>query len=191
MRLIKHRIGTSDDRATLRARLHNDFSHAIDEAIRGSGQQMFLAIHIVDAVPLPITITVYLPEVTMTPAIGVRGERVIDILQQGLENVDTDVVGELGEFSRLELAQTAVLRASRVRPIDVGSGADSGTMDVFVVDYWLAVPGTKRVILVNFSTSFAALHEYLLTFFDSIIGATYWVPPTVVDDDGAEEASAQ
>lgn len=177
MRLIRHRLGTGDDRAGLRVRLHREFTAAIDAAIEGNGQRMFIAIQIVESIPLPVTITVYLPEVAMTPSIGTRGDRVIDILQQGLDSIDTAGTGDLGAITRLDVAGTAAVRSSRVSAIEVGDGSDHGVLDVFVVDYWLAVPDTKRVVLVNFSTSFAELHEYLLPFFDAIMRVAYWSAP--------------
>lgn len=183
-RLIRHRLGTSDEKAGLRARLHRDFVAAIDAAISGNGQSMFIAIQLVAGVPLPVTITIYLPEVAMTPSIGTSGERVIDILQQGLEGLDAREVVDLGDLSRLEVANTAAVRSSRIRGVEVGDGTDSGILDVFVVDYWLAVPGTKRVLLVNFSTSFAELHEYLLAFFDAIMRVAYWDAPESADPVG-------
>jgi hypothetical protein len=64
-----------------------------------------------------------------------------------------------------------------VRTIDVGSGDDTGTMETLVVDYWAAVPGTKRVMLVSFSTSMAELQEQLLQFFDAIMRAARWEQP--------------
>lgn len=177
MRLIRHRIGTQDDRAALRARLHRDFTAAIDEAVKGNGQSLLIAIQIVEAVPLPISIAVYLPDLTMTPAIGTRGDRVLGILQQGLAGLERPDIGGPGDFTRLDLAETTALRSSRIRSIDVGEGEDRGTTEVFVVDYWLAIPGTKRVVLANFSTSFVQLHEQMLVFFDAIIRATYWEHP--------------
>lgn len=177
MRLIRHRLGTADDRAGLRLRLHREFVAAIDAAIAGNGQRMFIAIQIVESIPLPITITVYLPEVAMTPSIGTKGDRVIDILQQGLESLDTEKTGDLGELARLNVAGTAAVRSTRISRVELGDGDDRGELDAFVVDYWLAVPETKRVVLVNFSTSFAELHEYLLPFFDAIMRVAYWRAP--------------
>ena len=179
-RLIRLRVGPQDDRATLRARLNRDLVAAIDEAIAGNGQSMLIAVQIIETVPIPISITVYLPDVSMSPAIGSAPDRVLDILQQGLEGLDVPEIGDLGHLERVQLKSTTALRSARTRPIEVGSGDDRGTMDVLVVDYWIAVPGTKRVVLANFSTSYADAREQMLVFFDAIIRATYWEqPPTV------------
>lgn len=178
MRLIRNRVGVQDERARLRNRLHRDFVTAIDEAINGHGQSLLLAIQIVQTVPLPITIAVYLPDVSMSPAIGTNGDRVLDILQLGLEGIDGRQLGGQRDVTRLELPGTMALRTSRIRSTTVGDGEDESVVEVFSVDYWLAVPGTKRIVLVNFSTSFAQLREYIQTFFDSIMRATYWQQPT-------------
>lgn len=176
-RLIRQRIGTQDDRATLRARLSRDLAAAIDEAIAGNGQSMLIAVQIVETVPIPISITVYLPDVSMSPAIGTSADRVLDILEQGLEGLDVPEIGDLGELERVALKGTTALRSVRTRQIEVGTGDDRGLMDVLVVDYWVAVPGTKRVVLANFSTSYAELREQMLVFFDAIMRAAYFEGP--------------
>lgn len=176
-RLIRQRIGTQDDRATLRARLSRDLAAAIDEAIAGNGQSMLIAVQIVETVPIPISITVYLPDVSMSPAIGTAADRVLDILEQGLEGLEVPEIGDLGQLERVALKGTTALRSVRTRQIEVGTGDDRGLMDVLVVDYWVAVPGTKRVVLANFSTSYAELREQMLVFFDAIMRATYFEGP--------------
>lgn len=179
-RLIRHRIGPQDERATVRARLSRDLTAAIDEAIAGNGQSMLIAVQIVETVPLPISITIYLPDVSMSPAIGTAPDRVLDILQQGLEGLNVPEIGDLGELERVELKSTIALRSARTRSVEVGQGDDRGAMDVLAVDYWIAVPGTKRVVLANFSTSYADIREHMLVFFDAIIRATYWEEPQQV-----------
>lgn len=179
-RLVRHRIGPQDDRALTRARLTHELTEAVDAAIRAGGQSMFIAIQILDGVPLPISFAVYLPEVAMTPAFGTDADRVLDILERGIEQVasaDHADPGDPADRIRVALAQTMATRLHRVRVIDVGAGEDAGTAETLVVDYWVAIPGTKRVLLVSFSTSMAALQEYLLPFFDAIMRAAIWDRP--------------
>lgn len=176
-RLVRHRIGPQDDRALTRARLTRELTEAVDAAIRAGGQSMFIAIQILEGVPLPISFAVYLPEVSMTPAFGTDPDRVLDILERGIEQVASAEHADPGDPAdriRLALAETKATRLHRVRVIDVGSGDDTGTLETLVVDYWVAIPGTKRVLLVSFSTSMAALQEYLLQFFDAIMRAAAW-----------------
>lgn len=176
-RLARHRVGPQDDRVLLRQRVTHELTEALDAAIRAGGQSMFIAINILDGVPLPISFAVYLPEVGMTPAIGTDPDRVLDILERGIEQVASGEHADPGDPAdriRIALAETKATRLHRVRVIDVGSGDDSGTLETLVVDYWVVVPGTKRVLLVSFSTSMAALQEYLLQFFDAIMRAAVW-----------------
>jgi len=184
-RLARHRVGPQDDRVLLRERVTHDLTEVIDAAIRAGGQSMFIAINIVDGVPLPISFAVYLPEVGMTPAIGTDPDRVLDILEQGVEYVSSHEHADPGDPAdrvRIELAETKATRIHRVRTIDVGSGEDTGVIETLTVDYWTAVPGTKRVVLVSFSTSMAALQERLLQFFDAIMRAVAWDRPPAPEE---------
>jgi hypothetical protein len=54
---------------------------------------------------------------------------------------------------------------------------DSAELPTLVAQYWISIPGTKRVILVVFSTVFVELEEVMLGFFDSIVRVTYWEQP--------------
>src|SRR5690606_36232935 len=169
----------------VRQRVTHELTEAIDAAVRAGGQSMFIAVNILDGVPLPISFAVYLPETGMTPAIGTDADRVLDILEQGITQVATSGHADPGDTTdriRVELSETKATRLHRVRTIDVGSGADTGTMETLVVDYWTAVPGTKRVMLVSFSTSMAELQQQLLQFFDAIMRAARWEHPGELAD---------
>ena len=169
-RLVRHRVGTQDDRAALRARLVRDFGLAIDEATTGGGQQLLIAIQIVETVPLPITIAVYLPDLDLVPAIGTRAEVVLDVLEQGLDARE----GPDADRTRVDAAGHPAIRENRIRRIDAGGGNDRAPLDTLVADYWLPVPGHKRFVLVSVSTPFAELQEAMLQFFDAIVRAAYW-----------------
>ncbi|RZS59469.1 hypothetical protein EV141_0695 [Microcella putealis] len=169
-RLVRHRVGTQDDRAALRARLVRDFGLAIDEAITGGGQQLLIAIQIVETVPLPITIAVYLPDLDLVPAIGTRAEAVLDVLEQGLDARE----GSDADRTRVDAAGAPAIREHRIRVVEAGADSDRGTIETLVADYWLPVPARKRVVLVSVSTPFAQLQEAMLQFFDAILRASYW-----------------
>jgi len=189
-RLVRHRIGPQDDRVRLRQRITRELTEAIDAAIRAGGQSMFIAVNILDGVPLPISFAVYLPEVGMTPAIGTDPDRVLDILERGIEHVvhaEHADPGDPADRIRLDLPETRATRLHRVRVVDVGSGSDTGTIETLVVDYWVAVPRTKRVMLVSFSTSMAPLQEQLLQFFDAIMRVTRWEHPEPQGATASEE----
>ena len=179
-RLVRHRIGTQDGRVRVRQHVTRELTEAIDAAIRADGQSMFIAVKILDGVPLPLSFTVYLPETGMTPAIGTDPDRVLEILERGIAHVATAEHADPGDPAdrvRVDLPETKATRIHRVRAVDVTSGDDAGTIETLVVDYWVAVPGTKRVMLVSFSTPMAQLQQQLLQFFDAIMRAARWERP--------------
>ena len=173
-RLIRHRIGTTDDRAALRARLHHDFTTAIDRAIEGNGRRMLLAIEVAEGVPLPISITVFAPDVDFAPAIGTDADRVLDVLERGMREGSHGTLEEIESMERVPAAASRALRTVGIHRIAVGSGADSGELDVAIVRYWIAVPGAKRVMLVDFSCSYAALVDELVVFYDALMRVASW-----------------
>jgi|GEM_PF-2111149 len=182
-RLIRLRVGTTDDRAPLRARLHHDFVAAIDRAIEGGGRRMFLAIEIAEGVPLPIAITVFAPDVELAPAIGTDPDRVLDVLERGMLSGEHGTVQERDSITRVAAATSRAIRTVGVHTVEVGNGADRGELDVAVVRYWIAVPGVKRLALVDCSCSYAALVDELVVFFDALMRVASWAT-----DDVAVEA---
>ncbi len=176
-RLVRHRIGPQDDRVLLRQRVIGDFTRAIDAAIEAKGLSMFMAISIAEGVPIPITFTVHLPDVSLSPAIGTKPDVVLDILEQGIETLaagERTDPGDPADRVRIDLPETRATRLHRVRVLDVGSGDDIATVESLIVDYWVAIPDSKRILLVSFSTSMAQLQEFLLPFFDAIMRAAIW-----------------
>jgi hypothetical protein len=166
-RLVRHQVGPADDRAGLRRELTARFFTAIEGAIDGNGQSMQVAITIVPEVPISANFTVFLPEVTLTPAIGTSPDAVMELLRRGLEGV-TDLSTE----ARFDTADSAVLRLHREQAARVDDENDD--VPALAVDYWITVPGHKRVVLVSFATVYSELTEVMLTFFDSIVRASYW-----------------
>jgi hypothetical protein len=173
-RLIRHRIGTQDDRAPLRARLHHDFAAAIDRAIEGEGRRMLLAIEIAEGVPLPIAITIFAPSVDFAPSIGTDPDRVLDVLERGMLAGDHGTLQERESIVRVVAADSRAIRTVDVRTVEVGSGNDRGDLEIAIVRYWIAVPGAKRVVLVDCSCSYASLVDELVVFFDALMRVAAW-----------------
>lgn len=176
-RLIRHRIGVLDDRAALRARLHYDFVAAIDRAIEGAGRRMLLAIEIAEGVPLPIAITIFAPEVAFAPAVGTDADRVLDVLERGMLEGRHGTAQERGSMQRIAAAASRAIRTVGIHAVEVGRGSDRGELEVAVVRYWIAVPGAKRVVLVDCSCSYAALVDELVVFFDALMRVASWSAP--------------
>jgi len=174
-RLVRHRIGEADDRAVLRARLHRDLVAAIDRAIEGQGRRMLLAIQVTEGLPLPIAITVYAPTLHIAPSIGTAPDRVLDVLERGLREGGRIAEDELASLERIDAAGSRALRTVGTRRLRVGAesetaaGAEVDEIEVVAVDYWIAVPGHKRVVLVDASCSYVDLRAELVVFFDALL----------------------
>ena len=171
-RLVSTQIGNADEAATVRADLRRQFEAALAEAIDGEGQSMQVAIEIIEKLPTPASFTVFLPAQRLTPAVGTTPEAVMAVLDQAL--ADRGDVG-IETASRFTAGESEVLRAHRYQFVPTTEGEVD--LRVLVVDYWMTVPGTKRVILVNFHTALADLEQQMLVLFDSIVRATYWQRP--------------
>jgi hypothetical protein len=168
-RLVAQQVGPADDLGALRRELTRRMFAAVEAAIDGDGQSLQVALTIVPEVPLSASFAVFLPEVTLTPAIGTSPAAVMDLFERGLADA-TDV----STATRFSTPDSAVVRVHRHVLAEVDDRHEP--LDSLMVDYWLTVPGMKRVVLVSFSTVYSELEEVMMTFFDSIIGATYWLP---------------
>jgi hypothetical protein len=168
-RLVRRRVGTEDRHSNLREEFRRELFALVDTAIDGRGQSMHIALDIVENLPLSASFTVFLPEVGMTPAVGTAPEGVLRVLEEGLRQSAPD---DLASAARFTAHDSAVLRLHRQRLVPAGDGQED--RPALSVDYWMTVPGTKRVVLLAFSTAFAELEEVMLTLFDSIVRVTWW-----------------
>jgi len=173
-KLVSRQVGTADDKAKLRDQLRRQLLQAVEVAIEGNGQSMQVALDVVEEFPIPVSFTVFLPQLQLTPSVGTEGASVISLLQRGLEAVAS---GRLETAHRFTAHDSEVLRVHRQHLIR-GEDGEEG-LPALAADYWLSIPETKRVVLVNFSTALTGIDEVMLTFFDSIVRASYWVRSTV------------
>lgn len=179
-RLVDTAVGPRDDRATERDRLRRQLVSGVEAAVGGGGVSMQIALQIAEDLPIPVSFTVFTPTLHLSPAVGTSGDAVIGILQQGLErradyNVET--------ARRFSTQRSSVLRQHRTE-VTVTEGKEGPEeLPTLIVDYWLSVPGAKRVVLVSFSTALAGMDEIMLPFLDAIIEVTYWA--------GTDEATAE
>ena len=166
-KLVDIRIGRADDRAILRDELRGQLSRAVADAVAGDGQSLYIALDVVEELPMSSSFTVFLPQQPLTPAIGDSGEAVLAVLRPGIEAAGPDSVSTLVEFS---VGPSCVLRSHRVTE----AVQEPPTLPSLLANYWITIPGTKRVALVTFSSAYAEIAEVMLTFFDAIVRATYW-----------------
>ncbi|MCU1513753.1 MAG: hypothetical protein JWO10_843 [Microbacteriaceae bacterium] len=169
-RVVLQQVGAADDRATLRRELRGRLFSALEAAIDGDGQSMQIALNIVPEVPISASFSVFLPQVTLTPSIGTSPTAVMDLFERGLATA-TDMT----TAKRFSTPDSAVLRLHRREMAKVDDKHED--LPSLMVDYWVTIPGFKRVVLLSFATVFSELEEVMLQFFDSIVGVTYWSQP--------------
>ncbi|MEP6481217.1 MAG: hypothetical protein ABJA94_04330 [Rhodoglobus sp.] len=179
-RLVERQVGKADNGAKVRDDLRKQFLAALEFAIEGDGQALHLALDVIEDVPLSASVTVFLPPIGMTPAIGTASSSVMAVLEQGLALTAGNA---LDTAVRFDIAESTVLRTHKVqvlRVTDIDGSIDD--LPTVVAEYWLTIPGTKRVILLVFTTVFAELEEVMLEFFDSIVQVAYWRHPGTVSE---------
>lgn len=185
-RLVAKQLGRADDAATAREQLRRQFNEALKDAIAGEAQGMQIALEIIDGLPTPASFTVFLPEQPLTPAIGTEPAAVMSVLEKGMRG-RADVDGT--SIETFQTAESAVLRTSRTELMVVDAEAEP--MKVAIVDYWMTIPGSKRVILINFHTALADAIMEMTELFDAIVRAAYWTHPDGVADSADEPAVSE
>lgn len=171
-RLVERQVGTGDEHARLRAELRSQFLAALETAIEGDGQSLHIALDVVEGVPISATLAVMLPPLGMTPAVGTASEAVLDVLERGMRELPGAPSDAMVRVSAGRgLAIRTLRRETRLVRDEQGAAEELPTL---LVDYWVAVPGTKRVMLLAFMTVFAELEEVMVGFFDAIVRVIAW-----------------
>lgn len=171
--LVRRQFGRVDELAQFRQDLRRQLMSALEKAIDHDGLAMHIALNVVEELPVSATVSVHLPEIAMVPAVGVSATAVIDIAEKGLElTPEVDFATKV----RFTAHESEVVRVHRRSLIEKTEDIEDD-LPVLLVDYWMSVPGTKRVILLAFATAFAEIEDVMLVFFDSIVRASYWQHP--------------
>lgn len=180
LRLVERQAGKSDELAQARRDITRQLLAALENAIEGDGRAMHIALDVIEGLPLSASITVFLPPLGMTPAIGTSPTAVLDVLEQGLAL--TKEGQESGAPHRFVTAESGVLQTHRIRTLLVPgerSNDPATELPTLVAEYWMTIPGTKRVILLVCTSVFVELEQVMLDFFESIVAVSYWVHPAI------------
>lgn len=181
------RVGSKrDDAAKARAILSENLRATLEQAQTSEFQSIFICEEIAEGVPFPATITVYEPDLRMSPAVGTSPEAVIGTLRKalaemGVEGVDEAVEIDLEEAKALRITRHQV--TSMPHDLDeaatagVGAGTDVIDHPTLAVDYWYTRPGTKRFVVASFFTPVADAPHVIADFFDNVVRASRVVVP--------------
>lgn len=169
-RIAADAVGVADDRAAERARVRQQLTDAVAAGAQGDARAIMFSTEIAPGTPLPVTLLVFEPaDLRMSPAIGTAPQAVLGVMAEGLKQIDPDAHASLAEVRG---PGTPALRTHRVETIDDGSESQGITR--MIVDYWVPTPGSKRMLMVRFSTPLGDLQNLMLALFDEFIAVAYF-----------------
>jgi hypothetical protein len=169
--MARELIGRGDEVAGLRRDLVRDVVAAATAARAGNGQDFYFALEITPGVGVPISLTVYWPELPTGPS-REHAATAAASLAASLEKAE-----DPGEVAILELSPVAgVVRTTRAFapsvPVAEVTAADQlGRLDL---SYWVLQPGATRTLLMAFSTSMVDLREPVTGLCDAVVATVTW-----------------
>ncbi|NQX12288.1 hypothetical protein HQQ80_11680 [Microbacteriaceae bacterium VKM Ac-2855] len=171
-RLVADTVGSRDDRAKLRAELREAFATMAARAREAGGRDLYLAGELIPGLSIPSALVVAWPDLRVPGQDAARPEAAASLLREALvEATNADPT----EFSDAVAAGSGVVRrARRTRPDAEAEGLASAAGETVIVDYWLTVPSSERVVVLSFSSALAELEEALLALYDAIVSTVLW-----------------
>ena len=169
-RIARDAIGRADDRAVERATVRRQLEEAVAAGAGGDVRAIMFSTEIATGTPLPVTLLVFEPaNLRMSPAVGTAPQAVLKVMAEGLKQLDPEA-----HASMVEVRGPGVpaLRTHRVELVEDGSKSD-GILRL-IADYWIPVPGTKRMLMVRFSTPLGELENVMCALFDEFIAVAYF-----------------
>ncbi|MHC5797717.1 hypothetical protein ACVXZ4_16330 [Lacisediminihabitans sp. FW035] len=174
-RLVVESIGRADDRARLRAEVRDRLLSAASEARAANADRFVIALEAVTDLPIPAFLGVYAPGLDVSAAPSVAAAAVMDVIVAALDARP----GEDG-FERYSTGESEVLVSSRVDVAvpEVPAGVDIEPDEVrnLLIDFWMTVPGERRVVLLSFSSPAVELREPLFNLSRAIVSTAEWSP---------------
>ena len=169
-RIARDAIGPADDRAVERAKVRHQLEEAVAAGAGGDVRAIMFSTEIATGTPLPVTLLVFEPaNLRMSPAIGTAPEAVLNVMAEGLKQLDPEA-----HASMVEVRGPGVpaLRTHRVELVEDGSEAD-GILRL-IADYWIPIPDTKRLLMVRFFTPLGELENVMCALFDEFIAVAFF-----------------
>lgn len=160
-----------DSAANLRLELRSYLGKLADAALEGGATDLFLSVEIVPGLLVPVSLTIFWPTTAILGSLPTRPETVIDLVREALlsEPDSKDYQDALKET----VAGTSTWRRTRV--LETAPEGEMPGYETLVTDYWIAVPGTQRVVLFTFSTPLTAEKGPMLDLFRAMVGAVRWI----------------
>lgn len=179
---VRSVLGVSDELGAARHLLRDSLASAGNAAAERGALALFVASEVKPGVPLAVSLSVFDPQLRMSPTIGVDPADVRAMLRESLTALEVEGVADVVE---LEVQNSAILRLHRIE-IEKPDEEAQVSIRRLVADYWYTVPGTKNVLLVNFITPMGDIPNVMLQFFDAIVKASYFEMPEAAESEEAE-----
>ena len=187
--LVRERFGRRDDQAVFRAEQRLALERAAADARRGNATQFVVSGRTDHKVSFGATVIEYQPTLVLGPG-PVDAASVVDAfarrtmaVEAGRELKDDEHWGLLEDSGAavFEKGDALVVRRDRYAshaptvPGRTGTPADHDEpLMSYSVDYWITVPGERRLVLLSCSSILAELAPLMLELFDGIVDASTW-----------------
>ena len=175
--------GPGDAKAAMRALLRHRLEQAVETA-RGSRRvSMHLGVSLAEGIPMPAHLTVYGSGIPVSTAPDASARSVMNAfvpLVRRAEQTDSVAGGPAADFYPstddrvFDRGESMILRRSRLRRLDDDTVGEVMAMQI---DYWITVPGQKRVVLLHVDVVRTALHSMMQALFDEVAFAARFETP--------------
>ncbi|QNE47951.1 hypothetical protein F1C58_14295 [Glaciihabitans sp. INWT7] len=172
-RLVVESIGRADDRARLRAEVRERLLSAASAARAANADRFVIALEAVTGLPIPAFLGVYTPGLDVSAATSAAAAEVMSVVITALGALP----GEDGS-ERYSTGESEVLVTSRedvvVPEMPPGVDIDPDEVRNLLIDFWMTVPGERRVVLLSSSSPAIDLREPLFNLYRAIVSTAEW-----------------
>lgn len=190
LRAFAERVyGTGDDKSAMRALLRHRLEGAVEQARTSRRVAMHLGVSLAEGIPMPAHVTVYGAGIPVSTASDASARSVMDAfvpLALQAEREDAAAGGAAagsypGNDDRVfDRGESMILRRPRLRRLDDDT---VGELMAMQIDYWITVPGQKRVVLLHVDVIETALHSMMQILFDEVAFAARFETPRSLRDE--------
>jgi hypothetical protein len=175
-RLVVESMGRSDSRARLRAEVRDRLRAAASAAREANADRFVIAIEAVTDLPIPAFLGIYSPGLDISAATSTSAVDVMNVVvsalrarpgEDGSERYSTNE-SEVLVSSRVDVSVAALPERPEITPDRIQN---------LVVDFWMTVPGERRVVLLSFSSPAVDLREPLFNLYRAIVSTAEWSTP--------------
>lgn len=167
-------LGRADHLAQLRSELCAQVVQAARSAKAARGTEFYFGLEIAPGMPLPMSLTVYWPDVPVPPSRHAGHRLAAESLAASLAGMGR------GEVSVLDSEDFGVVRVVGGQPPTgspaEGDGAELERLRASRLDvaYWILNPASPRTLLLSFSTSLGDFQDAVLELGDAIVATVMW-----------------